>query len=73
MTNEPTLCVYSVYFHIGNGQPREPALCQLYRHSFVAYWLFVSVVAQTWNWVIPSPGQWVIWVIFHARVTGSSF
>jgi len=21
----------------GNGQPREPALCQLYRHTFVPY------------------------------------
>ena len=28
-------------------------------------------VCQTWNWVIGSPGQWVIWVIFHVRVTGS--
>jgi len=28
---------------------------------------------QTWNWVIGSPGQWVIWVIFHVRVTGSLF
>ena len=28
---------------------------------------------QTWNWVIGSPGQWVIWVIFYVRVTGSSF
>ena len=28
---------------------------------------------QTWNWVIGSPGQWVMWVIFHVRVTGSSF
>jgi len=26
---------------------------------------------QTWNWVIGSPGQWVIWVVFHVRVTGS--
>ena len=25
------------------------------------------------HWVIGSPGQWVIWVIFHVRVTGSSF
>ena len=25
-------------------------------------------VYQTWNW---SPGQWVIWVIFHVRVTRS--
>ena len=30
-------------------------------------------VYQTWKWVIGSPGQWVIWVIFHVRVTGSSF
>ena len=28
---------------------------------------------QTLNWVIGSPGQCAIWVIFHARVTGSSF
>jgi len=26
---------------------------------------------QTWNWAIGSPGQWVIWVIFHVWVTGS--
>jgi len=25
------------YFSSGNGQPREPALCQLYRHTFVPY------------------------------------
>ena len=30
----------------GNGQRREPALCQLYQHTFVPY--------QTWNWVIGS-------------------
>jgi len=23
-----------LYFSIGNGQPRDPALCQLYRHTF---------------------------------------
>jgi len=27
-------------------------------------------IDQTWNWVIGSPGQWVI---FHVRLTGSSF
>ena len=27
----------SFYFSDGNGQPREPALCQLYRHTFVPY------------------------------------
>jgi len=26
-----------LYFCIGNGQPREPALCQLFRHIFVPY------------------------------------
>jgi len=26
-----------LYFGAGNGRPREPALCQLYRHSFVPY------------------------------------
>jgi len=26
-----------LYVSIGNGQPREPALCQLYRHTFVPY------------------------------------
>ena len=31
-----------------------------------------QVDGQTWNWVIGSPGQWVIWVVFHVRVTGSS-
>ena len=24
-----------LYFCIGNGHPKEPALCQLYRHTFV--------------------------------------
>jgi len=27
---------------------------------------------QTWNWIIGSLGQWVIWVVFHVRVTGST-
>ena len=27
-----------LYFSIENGQPRKPALCQLYRHTFVPYW-----------------------------------
>ena len=28
--------IYS-YFSTGNGQPREPALCQLYRRTSVRY------------------------------------
>jgi len=26
-----------LYFSNGNGQPRGPALCQLYRHTFFPY------------------------------------
>jgi len=26
-----------LYFSIGNGQPSEQVLCQLYRHTFVPY------------------------------------
>jgi len=28
---------YYLFFSIGNGQLRERALCQLYRHTFVSY------------------------------------
>ena len=27
-----------LYFRIRNGEPREPALCQLYRHTFLPYY-----------------------------------
>jgi len=30
-------------------------------------------IHQTCKWVIGSPGRWVIWVIYHVRVTGSLF
>ena len=37
-----------LYFSIGNGQTREPALCQLYRHTFVSYVLIPAKAgAQT--------------------------
>ena len=44
-------------------------------HCVLPVWWLTWVAAvlrahQTWNWVIGSP---VIWVIFHVRVTGSSF
>jgi len=26
-----------LYFSTGNGQPREPALCQFYQHTFIPY------------------------------------
>ena len=32
---EKYTCIFN--FSIGNGQPRKPALCQLYRHAFVPY------------------------------------
>jgi len=47
-----------LYFDIGNGQPREPALCHLYRHTFVPYlaaslcgaWRFVQSTRTELNW-----------------------
>ena len=30
------------YFSIGNGQPWKPALCQLYRHTFVPYFTVIQ-------------------------------
>jgi len=38
-----------LYFSIGNGQPMEPALCQLYRHTFVPY-------KTTWGQAFPITG-----------------
>jgi len=35
-----------LYFCTGNGQPREPALCQLYRHTSVPYGLSASVASK---------------------------
>jgi len=29
--------IFRLHFSIGSGQPGEPALCQLYRHTFVPY------------------------------------
>jgi len=39
--------------------------------SWYLYCLRRRTVFQTRNWVIGSPDQWVIWVIFHVRVAGS--
>jgi len=50
---------------------------QLFSFSFLLGYVFCCRTSsacigassyQTWNWVIGSPGQWVI---FHVRVTGS--
>ena len=47
-------CVYFIwkiylYFSIGNGQRREPALCQSYRHTFVRYWTDCSAGDVGWQ------------------------
>ena len=33
---------------IRNGQPREPALCQLYRHTFVPYYVASLLICCVW-------------------------
>ena len=43
-----------LYFSIGNGQPREPALCRLYRHSFVPYKSRVPPCTATVNMTLPA-------------------
>jgi len=52
---------YILYFSIGNGQPKEPALCQLYQHTFVPYMFLLSTYNNT------TPGcnylEWVIYFI----------
>ena len=49
----------------------DTVIYQLYAHSDSDAISFHIYASQAWNWVIGSPGQWVIWVIFHVRVTGS--
>ena len=40
---------FKIYFSIENGQPSEPALCQLYRRTFVPYMSAVTAyVAILW-------------------------
>jgi len=29
--------IWKLYLYIGNGQPREPALCKLHRHTSIPY------------------------------------
>jgi len=55
------------------AKPRELSYCVVpcAGHCVVTPGSTASSGHQTWNWVIRSPGQWVIWVIFHVRVTGS--
>ena len=46
------------------------AVCRRFTLSLSLSALFLATARhQTWNWVTGSPGQWVIWVIFHVRVT----
>ena len=48
-----------LYFSIGNGQPSEPALCQLYRHTFVPYLLLsaaaLSALASISRYFVSAP------------------
>jgi len=51
-----------LYFSIGSGQPREPALCQLYRHTFVPYtskstWRIIQDDAKTDALAAASPND----------------
>jgi len=41
--------------------------------AFTLWVIYRQKDYQIWNWVIGSPCQWVIWVIFHVRVTGAAF
>ena len=46
------------------------AVCRRFALSLsLSALLLATARHQTWNWVTGSPGQWVIWVIFHVRVT----
>ena len=47
--------------------------CQQNRWTHMHNVIQIRHLQQTWNSVIGSPGQWVIWVIFYVWVTGSLF
>jgi len=59
--------IFHNFFQGGSGDP----ICPYVRTPMDG----VAAVGggQTWNCVIGSPGQLVIWVVFHVRVTESSF
>jgi len=48
----------------------RPISCLVQFRQNVKYKTWITGY-QTWNWVIGSPGQWVIWVIFHVGVAGA--
>jgi len=58
-----------LYFGIGNGQPRKPALCQLYRHIFVPYlsWDAEARVATAAGKSHQVPGTTVIYVLIAVK------
>ena len=50
-----------LYFSIRNDQPREPSLCQLYRHTFVPYSTYIfDIYIRSWRRGIVVSGvrQW---------------
>ena len=61
----------SLYFSIGNGQPREPALCQLYRHTFVPYMPKLRDDASTVLWSTSSIVDELCWQ--HNRLAVANF
>ena len=70
----PTFLCLSRYKVSASAHSRPPAACQQATRCRCVYVSNTHArTHQTWNWVIGSPGQWVIEVIFHVRVTESSF
>jgi len=50
-----------LYFSIGNDQPSEPALCQLYQHTFVSYSTYIfDIYIRSWRRgvVVSGVRQW---------------
>ena len=78
-TNRPYyyfVLFFSYFLYILSRIATHSIRCGLLLLVYSVVYLSVTLrvrVRQTWNWVIGSPGQLIIWVIFHARVTGSSF
>ena len=51
---------YIYIFGIGNGQLREPALCQLYRHTFVPYFSLAKKLLYAGGGCVPLAPLWCL-------------
>jgi len=49
----------------------SPNIQQIFSACYLWPWPWPTWSVGGQNWVIGSPGQWVIWVILHVRVTRS--